>query len=128
MTRTPEAGEAPQAAAMGAILSSLGAPEAVYLRRDRANGDRPSGHETGPAPGGPQPCAPPPPYKVAIVTWAAIFPLITLIAVASAPLIRPWPLVSRLAVTTLVTVPVMTWVVMPRVTWLLRRWLYPGRR
>jgi len=47
---------------------------------------------------------------------------------ASAPLIGPWPLVPRLAVTTAVTVSVMTWVVMPRVTRLLRRWLYPGRR
>jgi len=71
---------------------------------------------------------PPPPYKMAIVTWAAIFPLITLVVVASAPLIGGLPLVPRLAVTTLVTVSLMTWVVMPRVTWLLRRWLYPGRR
>src|SRR5215831_9734204 len=72
--------------------------------------------------------APPPPYKMAIVTWAAIFPLITLVVAASAPLIGGLPLVPRLAVTTLVTVSLMTWVVMPRVTWLLRRWLYPGRR
>ena len=75
-------------------------------------------------PGGP----PPPPYKMAILTWATIFPLITLVVVASAPLIGGLPLVPRLAVTTLVTVSLMTWVVMPRVTWLLRRWLYPGRR
>jgi uncharacterized protein len=36
--------------------------------------------------------------------------------------------VVRLAVTTGVTVPLMTWVVMPRVTRLLHRWLYPDRR
>ena len=71
---------------------------------------------------------PPPPYKMAILTWATIFPLITLVVVASAPLIGGLPLVPRLAVTTLVTVSLMTWVVMPRVTWLLRRWLYPGHR
>jgi len=65
---------------------------------------------------------------MAILTWATIFPLITLVVVASAPLIGGLPLVPRLAVTTLVTVSLMTWVVMPRVTWLLRRWLYPGRR
>ena len=76
-----------------------------------------------------QPGAPaPPPYKMAILTWAAIFPLITLVVLASAPFIGSWPLVPRLAVTTLVTVPAMTWAVMPRVTWLLRRWLYPCRR
>ena len=71
--------------------------------------------------------AAPPPYKMALVTWVTIFPLITLVVVASAPLLRRLPLVPRLAVTTLVTVSLMTWVVMPRVTRLLRRWLYPGR-
>jgi antibiotic biosynthesis monooxygenase (ABM) superfamily enzyme len=77
-----------------------------------------------------QPGAPPPPYKMALVTWATIFPLITLVVVATAPLLGSLPLVVRLAVTTGVTVPLMTWVVMPRMTRLLRRWLYPdpGRR
>ena len=75
-----------------------------------------------------QPGAPPPPsYKMAILTWATIFPLITLVVVVSAPLLGHLPLVPRLAVTTLVTVSLMTWVVMPRVTRLLHRWLYPGR-
>jgi antibiotic biosynthesis monooxygenase (ABM) superfamily enzyme len=69
----------------------------------------------------------PPAYKMAILTWATIFPLITLVVVVSTPLIGPLPLVVRLAITTLATVPLMTWVVMPRVTWLLRGWLYPGR-
>ena len=51
---TPHQGRAaPQAAAMGAIRSSSDAPEAVHLRRVRTNGHRPSGHETGPTPGGP---------------------------------------------------------------------------
>ena len=71
----------------------------------------------------------PPPYKMAILTWVTIFPLITLVVAVSAPLIGSLPLVPRLAVTTLVTVSLMTWVVMPRITRLLRRWLYPaGRR
>src|SRR5215467_2361888 len=75
-----------------------------------------------------QPGAPPPPYKMAVLTWVTIFPLITLVVVVSAPLMGSLPLVPRLAVTTLVTVSLMTWVVMPRVTRLLRGWLYPGRR
>ena len=70
----------------------------------------------------------PPAYKMAIVTWATIFPLITLVVVVLTPLIGTLPLVVRLGITTLATVPLMTWVVMPRVTWLLRRWLYPGHR
>jgi uncharacterized protein len=78
-----------------------------------------------------QPGVPPPPrYKMAVLTWATIFPLITLVVVASSPLLGGLPLVLRLAVTTGVTVPLMTWVVMPRMTRLLYRWLYPdpGRR
>jgi uncharacterized protein len=77
-----------------------------------------------------QPGAPvPPPYKMAILTWVTIFPLITLVVVVSAPLIGSLPIVPRLAVTTLVTVFLMTWAVMPRVTRLMHRWLYPaGRR
>jgi uncharacterized protein len=71
---------------------------------------------------------PPPAAKMALVTWAAIFPLLTLVVVATAPLVGGWPLVARLAVTTAVTVPLMTWVVMPRMTRLLHRWLYPDRR
>jgi uncharacterized protein len=72
-----------------------------------------------------QPGTPPPRSKMALVTWVTIFPLITLVVVATAPLLGGWPLVARLAVTTGVTVPIMTWVVMPRVTRLLGRWLYP---
>jgi uncharacterized protein len=38
---------------------------------------------------------PPPPYKMALVTWATIFPLITVIVVVSAPLLGPLPLLAR---------------------------------
>jgi antibiotic biosynthesis monooxygenase (ABM) superfamily enzyme len=65
---------------------------------------------------------------MAILTWVTIFPLITLVVAATAPLIGGLPLVARLAVTTLVTVSLMTWVVMPRMTRLLHRWLYPDPR
>jgi antibiotic biosynthesis monooxygenase (ABM) superfamily enzyme len=71
--------------------------------------------------------APPPPYKMALVTWAAIFPLITLIVVITGPLLEGLPLAVRLGITTGLAVPLMTWVVMPRVTRLLRGWLYPTK-
>jgi antibiotic biosynthesis monooxygenase (ABM) superfamily enzyme len=68
---------------------------------------------------------PPPPYKMALVTWLTIFPLITAIVAITGPLLEDLPLAARLAITTALTVPIMTWVVMPRVTRLLRGWLYP---
>jgi antibiotic biosynthesis monooxygenase (ABM) superfamily enzyme len=71
------------------------------------------------------PSAPPPPYKMALVTWLTIFPLITAVVVAIGPLMEGLALVPRLAITTAITVPLMTWLVMPRVTRLLRGWLYP---
>jgi uncharacterized protein len=73
-----------------------------------------------------RPNAPPPPaYKMALLTWITIFPLITLVVIAFDPLLEKLDLVPRLAVTTAVTVPIMTWLVMPRITRLLRSWLYP---
>jgi antibiotic biosynthesis monooxygenase (ABM) superfamily enzyme len=68
---------------------------------------------------------PPPPYKMALLTWITIFPLITLVVIALEPLLEGLALVPRLAITTAVTVPIMTWLAMPRVTRLLRGWLYP---
>jgi antibiotic biosynthesis monooxygenase (ABM) superfamily enzyme len=74
-------------------------------------------------PGGPGTA--PPPYKMALLTWITIFPLITAIVVVTGPLIEDLPLAVRLGITTGLAVPLMTWVVMPRVTRLLRGWLYP---
>jgi uncharacterized protein len=68
---------------------------------------------------------PPPRHKMALLTWITIFPLITAIVAITGPLLEELPLVLRLAITTALAVPLMTWVVMPRVTRLLRGWLYP---
>jgi uncharacterized protein len=71
---------------------------------------------------------PPPPYKMALLTWITIFPLITAIVLATGPLLEGVPVVPKLGITTAIAVPLMTWVVMPRVTRLLRGWLYPDHR
>lgn len=63
---------------------------------------------------------PPPPHKMALRTWITIFPLITVVVIVLEPLLESLAVVPRLAITTAVTVPIMTWLVMPRVTRLLR--------
>jgi antibiotic biosynthesis monooxygenase (ABM) superfamily enzyme len=68
---------------------------------------------------------PPPPYKMALLTWVALFPVLTLVVVIIGPVIQGLPTVPRLAITAAVVVPIMTWVVMPRVTRLLHHWLFP---
>ena len=62
---------------------------------------------------------------MALVTWITIFLLITAIVATTGPTLEDLPLAVRPGITTALTVPLMTWVVMPRVTRLLHRWLYP---
>ena len=67
----------------------------------------------------------PPRYKMAVVTWIAVFPLATLIFALTHPLLGGLPAVIRTLVFTLIMVTTMTYVVMPRMTRLFSFWLYP---
>lgn len=67
----------------------------------------------------------PPRYKMAVVTWVAVFPLATLLFTLLQPLLGGAPTVLRTLVFTLVMVTTMTYVVMPRMTRLFSFWLYP---
>jgi hypothetical protein len=69
----------------------------------------------------------PPRYKMAVVTWLAVFPLITAIFVVFRPVLSQLPFLLRTLVLTLVMVTLMTYVVMPRMTRLFSFWLYPDR-
>ena len=69
----------------------------------------------------------PPRYKMAIVTWLAVFPLITVILVLSGPLLGRLPMLIRTLVFTAVMVSLMPSVIMPRLTRLFSFWLYPDR-
>ena len=68
---------------------------------------------------------PPPRWKMAVVTWLGIFPLVLVLS----QLVGPWlvpihPLLSVMVVTALVTLA-MTWLVMPGLARLFAGWLYP---
>jgi uncharacterized protein len=69
--------------------------------------------------------APPPRYKMVFITWLVIFPLVNIIPPFLSHLLSPLPPLLRGAMGALFMVLLMTYVVMPRMTKLFARWLYP---
>jgi uncharacterized protein len=70
--------------------------------------------------------APPPArHKLVALTWLAIYPPITAVFFFGDPLQR-LPLGIRTLVVTAIVVPAMLYVVMPIMTPLFERWLYPS--
>ena len=71
----------------------------------------------------------PPRWKQAITIWLGFFPLNVAFAYLVAWLAPGWdalPAVLRVLITTLCLTPIMTYVMLPTVTRLLRRWLSPS--
>ena len=68
---------------------------------------------------------PPPRWKMAVATFLGVLPVAMVLNLALGPVIRSWPFVPRNAVFNLCVVTLLTWVVMPLVTRLLRGWLRP---
>jgi antibiotic biosynthesis monooxygenase (ABM) superfamily enzyme len=75
------------------------------------------------APGGPPP---PSRSKMAIMTLVAIYPLITILGYVLVPQLEDFPTALRTLVVCAILVPLMTWVVMPRMTRIFWGWLFPG--
>ncbi len=69
----------------------------------------------------------PPRYKMAVVTWLAVFPTVLIIFTLFGPLLNLLPTVLRTLVFTLTMVTLMTYLIMPRMTRLFSFWLYPGK-
>lgn len=69
---------------------------------------------------------PPPRWKMWLVTVAAIYSLILALFSLLSPLIAEWPLPLRALIFPLVLVTLMTYIVMPALTRVLRRWLSSG--
>jgi antibiotic biosynthesis monooxygenase (ABM) superfamily enzyme len=68
----------------------------------------------------------PPRYKLALLTWAAAYAVITLLLALLGPAMSSWPLVLRTLVLSVTMVVALTWLIMPRLTRLLRPWLSAG--
>jgi uncharacterized protein len=71
------------------------------------------------------PVPPPPRYKLAVVTWIGVYPIITMLLAVIGPATATWPLPLRTLLLTALMVPTMTWLVIPWMTRLFRGWLSP---
>lgn len=70
----------------------------------------------------PAPASAPANWKMALVTWVALLPMVIGLAYVFAPFRLPF--LAEAALSTAIPVAVLTWVMMPRLTRLLYRWLY----
>lgn len=62
-------------------------------------------------------------WKQAIITFCVIYTLVLMLSIVVMPYIVDWPVIIRSAVFPLFIVPLMIYVIMPRVTKWLRKWL-----
>jgi uncharacterized protein len=69
------------------------------------------------------PSAAPPRYKLALVTWAGAYGVITLILGLLGPTMAGWPLMLRTLLISVLMVTALTWIVLPAITRLFRAWL-----
>lgn len=69
--------------------------------------------------------APPPKWKMALVTLSAVFPPVLLFNVTLIPFLRGSSVILRTLALCMAVTAVMTWFMMPKLTGLLRTWLYP---
>ncbi|TWT37815.1 hypothetical protein KOR34_27790 [Posidoniimonas corsicana] len=70
----------------------------------------------------------PPRWKMAVLTWLAVYPSVLLVSLTVAPLLESWPLPGKTAVLTMLVVLLLAWVIMPRLTRWSRTWLRPELR
>jgi len=72
----------------------------------------------------------PPRWKQAVTIWLGFFPLNLLFTILVTVLVPDWnelPIVLRVLLTTLCLTPIMTYVLLPGVTRMLRRWLVSSK-
>jgi antibiotic biosynthesis monooxygenase (ABM) superfamily enzyme len=76
-------------------------------------------------PGG-QAIFPPPRWKMALVTLLAVYPVSMAVPIVLQPIQGNWPFLIQALLNSAGIVVVLTWLVMPLLSRLFYRWLYPG--
>jgi antibiotic biosynthesis monooxygenase (ABM) superfamily enzyme len=71
---------------------------------------------------------PPPRWKMLLASFVGAYPLVVLLSAFVLPRVEGWPLLARAALLPVVVLSLMTYVVMPQLTRLLRHWLYPSQQ
>jgi uncharacterized protein len=74
------------------------------------------------------PIKPPPRYKIAILSWVAVYALLSLLGFSLAPLLAALPAFVRTFIISVIMVLLMTYLVMPWMTQWTKAWLYPKRK
>jgi antibiotic biosynthesis monooxygenase (ABM) superfamily enzyme len=72
--------------------------------------------------------AQPSPHRMVVVLVAVVFVLVLGLNLGLGPFMAGWPLPLRLFVTVTIQVTLMTYLIMPRLTRALARWIYPSTR
>jgi antibiotic biosynthesis monooxygenase (ABM) superfamily enzyme len=70
----------------------------------------------------------PSPHRMALVLSGVVFCLVLILNLAFGPVIAGWPLALRLLFAVTIQVGLMTYVIMPRLTPLIARFIYPTTR
>jgi uncharacterized protein len=65
----------------------------------------------------------PPRYKLAVLSWAGAYTVISTILYLLGPMMIAWPLLLRTLLLSVLMVVAMTWLVVPTLTRLFRGWL-----
>lgn len=71
----------------------------------------------------PVPVRVPPKWKLTVVSWMGIFPLVAVSLGLLTPLLQSWPFLARILVVTVLVVSLMSYVVMPRLVAWMGWWL-----
>jgi antibiotic biosynthesis monooxygenase (ABM) superfamily enzyme len=74
------------------------------------------------------PASPPPKWKMAIVGFTAIYPLVLLVPPLVAPLLPPGPRWLQILIQMMFITPLMTWVALPLATNVFKGWLKPASK